>query len=234
LPALVADLVRYVTRGEGPVDAAMGYADVPLAAAVGLARAWQVGGDFFGLRVARPFSTPRALARRPGATPRPLKVLWLTVEGPSFGATAKCFGIAPGLVTVLQRQDVAATEWPEIVKLVRREAWRRGCAYVIVDTVRAWCPQTEQSNDRAAAVLNLARKELAAPGLGVLFVHHDRKGGGGFGEGVAGPNNLVGSTWGNRLVLLDGSKGILATDADADGTVQRDAAGGPRVRPRLA
>jgi RecA-family ATPase len=65
---------------------------------------------------------------------------------------------------------------------------------VIVDTIRAWCPQAEQSNDQAAAVFNLARKELATPGLGVLFVHHDRKGGGEYGEGVAGPNNLVGST----------------------------------------
>ncbi len=160
----------------------------------GLLRAMQDGDDFFGHRVARPHTSPRTLARHLGAKPRPLKVLWLTEEGLSFGETAKRFGIAPGLVTVLQREDVAATEWPAIVRLVRREAWRRGCAYVIVDTVRAWCPQAEQSNDHAAEVFNLARREWAARGLGVLFVHHDRKGGGDFGEGVAGPNNLVGST----------------------------------------
>ncbi|HVG99101.1 MAG TPA: AAA family ATPase [Chloroflexota bacterium] len=297
VPALVAILVAHATRGTAPVDVAMGYVDVQLAAAVGLTRAWQSGGaeafdwrayglavgpytaaggsllgalafafrsshggslsdemkdkslpfrdagdmaqaparpmswavpntvgrgvvsllsappglgkgwwtwgmlramqdgdEFFGLPVARPHTSPGPLARRLGATPKPLKVLWLTEEGPSFGETAKRFGIAPGLVTVLQRQDVAATEWPEIVALVRREAWRRGCAYVVIDTVRAWCPQAEQSNDQAAAAFNLARKELAAPGLGVLFVHHDRKGGGEYGEGVAGPNNLVGST----------------------------------------
>ena len=41
--------------------------------------------------------------------------------------------------------------------------------------------------------MNLARKELAAAGLGVLFVHHDSKLGGEYGAGVAGPNNLVGS-----------------------------------------
>ena len=127
------------------------------------------------------------------AEPKALKVLWLTEEGESFGETAKRFGIAPGLVTVLQRQEVGTTEWPEIVRLVRREAFRRGCAYVIIDTIRAWCPQAEHSNTHAAEVMNLARKERAARGLGVLFVHHDCKGGGEFGEGVAGPNNLVGS-----------------------------------------
>ncbi len=96
-------------------------------------------------------------------------------------------------MTVLQRHEVRTTDWPAIVARVKREAFRRGCAYVIIDTIRAWCPQAEQSNDHAAAVLNLARREWAARGLGVLFVHHDRKGGGDFGEGVAGPNNLVGS-----------------------------------------
>jgi hypothetical protein len=64
---------------------------------------------------------------------------------------------------------------------------------VIFDTIRAWCPQAEVSNAQAAAVMNLARAELARPGLGVLFVHHDRKGGGEYGEGVAGAYNLVGS-----------------------------------------
>ena len=160
----------------------------------GWLRAMQGGEDFFGLRVTRPSSTPRVVSRWFGAEPTPLKVLWLTEEGESFGETARRFGIRPGLVTVLQRQEVRTTDWPTIVARVKREAFRRGCAYVIIDTIRAWCPQAEQSNDQAAAVFNLARREWAARGLGVLFVHHDRKGGGEYGEGVAGPNNLVGST----------------------------------------
>ena len=96
-------------------------------------------------------------------------------------------------MTVLQRQEVGTTDWPGIVRIVRREAFRRACAYVIIDTIRAWCPQAEHSNTHAAEVMNLARKELAAAGLGVLFVHHDSKLGGEYGAGVAGPNNLVGS-----------------------------------------
>ena len=113
-------------------------------------RAMQDGGDFFGLRVTRPSSTPRTVARWFGAEPTPLKVLWLTEEGESFGATAKRFGIAPGLVTVLQRHEVRTTDWPAIVARVKREAFRRGCAYVIIDTIRAWCPQAEHSNTHAA------------------------------------------------------------------------------------
>ena len=159
----------------------------------GWLRAMQDRGEFFGLRARRPFSAPGRLARRLGARPRPRKVLWLTEEGASFARTARRFGIAPGLVAVLRRDQVALTAWPELVRLVRREAWRRGCAYVVVDTIRAWCPQAEVSNDGAAAAMNLARREWAGPGLGVLFVHHDRKGGGEYGEGVAGAYNLVGS-----------------------------------------
>ena len=41
---------------------------------------------------------------------------------------------------------------------------------------------------------------------------------------------VVEDPWGNRLVLLDGSKGVLVTGAD--GAVQLDAEGMPRVTPR--
>ena len=126
---------------------------------------------FFGLPVRRP---ERAIlfGRR-----RPLKVLWCTEEGESFRRTARRFGIAPGLVEVLRRDQVGEQDWPALVRAVRRLAGRKACAYVLFDTVRAWCPQAEQSNEQAARVFNLARTELAARGLGVLFVHHDRKGG---------------------------------------------------------
>ena len=70
----------------------------------GWLRAMQDGGDFFGLRVRRPSRRPGRWPGGSGREPSPLKVLWLTEEGESFGATAKRFGIAPGLVTVLQRR----------------------------------------------------------------------------------------------------------------------------------
>jgi hypothetical protein len=154
-----------------------------------LLRAMQDGGAFFGLPVRRPERVARF-----GRSRRPMRVLWCTEEGESFRRSARRFGIAPGLVEVVRRDRVAEQDWPALVRAVRRLAWRKGCACVIFDTVRAWCPQAEQSNEQAARVFNLARAELAARGLGVLFVHHDRKGGGEYGEGVAGPNNLVGST----------------------------------------
>jgi hypothetical protein len=64
---------------------------------------------------------------------------------------------------------------------------------VIVDTVRAWCPQAEKSPEAANEVMQAVRQELTEPGLAVLVVHHDRKGGGDFGEGVSGTNALVGA-----------------------------------------
>jgi hypothetical protein len=41
--------------------------------------------------------------------------------------------------------------------------------------------------------MTVTRRELTGPGLAAVFVHHDRKGGGEFGEGVAGTFGLVGA-----------------------------------------
>jgi hypothetical protein len=153
-----------------------------------LIRAMQDGEPFYGL-----------------PTKRLGRVLWCTEEGPSVTETARRFGIKRGQVTILPREDVRGWDWPSLVREVRRQAWRRGCAIVVFDTVRAWCPEAEQSNAQAAEVMNLARAELAGPGLAVVFVHHDTKAGGEYGEQVAGPNNLVGSC--DVLVSLQRVKG---------------------------
>jgi hypothetical protein len=144
--------------------------------ALALVKAMQDGEAFYGLRT------------------RAMRVLWCTEEGESLARSARAFGIKPGTVVTLRRDRVRGRTWPALLKAIRREAWRRGCGLVIVDTVRAWCPQAEVSNDQAAEVMNLARAELVEPGLALLFLHHDRKGGGQWGEGVAGAYNLVGSS----------------------------------------
>jgi hypothetical protein len=64
---------------------------------------------------------------------------------------------------------------------------------VVFDTIRAWCPQAERTPEDANAVMHVARRELTKPGLAAVFVHHDRKGGGAFGEGVSGSYGLVGA-----------------------------------------
>jgi AAA domain len=122
------------------------------------------------------------------------RVLWCTEEGQSFEETARRFGIKPGLVEVIRREQLTADyDWPALVREIRRVAWQRRCALVIVDTIRAWCPQAERRPEDANAVMTSVRRELTKPGLGALFVHHDRKSGGEFGEGVAGTNALVGA-----------------------------------------
>jgi hypothetical protein len=123
----------------------------------------------------------------------PLKPLWCTEEGESFRRTAEKFGIRKGSVEVLQRHEVQGWEWPDLVRKVREEAWRRGCGWVIFDTVRAWCPQAERDPAQANAVMGVVREELTGPGLAVTFAHHDTKAGGAFGAGVAGTYGLVGA-----------------------------------------
>jgi hypothetical protein len=140
-----------------------------------LARAAQDGTTFFGLEVAG------------------VRVLWCTEEGASFARTRARFGVGTGVVYALHRHEVQGWDWPDLVREVRRRAWRHGCGLVIFDTVRAWCPRAERSPEDANAVMHVVRQELAAPGLAVLFAHHDRKGGGAFGEGVSGTYGLVGA-----------------------------------------
>jgi hypothetical protein len=158
----------------------------------GLLRAVQDGGTFFGLPAHRLTHRPWWWAWGRG---RPARVLWVTEEGEqTFARAARRFGIAPGLVKTLRRDQVpAGLPWEELVRLVRRRAWRERCALVIFDTVRAWCPQAEQSPEAANAVMQTVRKELTGPGLAVLFVHHDTKQGGTFGRGVSGTYALVGA-----------------------------------------
>jgi hypothetical protein len=142
----------------------------------GLARAMDDGLDFYGLPVT------------------PMRLLWLTEEGESVTATARRFGLQPGRVEILRRDRVRGwSDWPELVRAIRKEAWRRRCRIVVFDTVRAWCPQAERTPEDANAVMTAVRQELTEPGLAAVFVHHSRKGGGEHGEGVAGTYGLVGA-----------------------------------------
>jgi hypothetical protein len=123
----------------------------------------------------------------------PMKILWCTEEGESVTATARRFGVESGRVEILRREQVDAYAWPALVKAVRREAWRHRCQIVVFDTIRAWCPQAEKSPEDANAVMTVVRQQLTGPGLAAVFVHHDRKGGGAFGEGVSGTYGLPGA-----------------------------------------
>lgn len=124
----------------------------------------------------------------------PMRVLWCTEEGESVATTARRFGIRPGQVVILRRDQVQGWEdWPTLVKAIRKLAWKQRCQVVIFDTIRAWCPQAERTPEDANAVMTVVRQQLAGPGLAVVFVHHDRKGGGTFGEGVSGTSGLVGA-----------------------------------------
>jgi hypothetical protein len=141
----------------------------------GLTRAMQDGALFFGLPANR------------------MKLLWCTEEGTSFARTRERFGVDTGLVEVLHRHEVRGWAWPELVREVRKVAWRKRCAIVVFDTIRAWCPEAEKSPEAANTIMTQVRQELTGPGLGALFVHHDTKAGGTFGAGVSGTYGLVGA-----------------------------------------
>lgn len=167
-----------------------------------LLRAIQQHQSFFGLPANAPWHTTGRWPRRRHEL---LRVLWLTEEGGSFVRTREKFGIQPGLVLSLRRDQVRYETWEQLVCHVKKRAKRARCGYVIVDTVRAWCPDAEKDAAHANVIMGEVRRQWLAAGLGVLFLHHDTKAGGEHGAGVSGTYGLVGAV--DELVELRRVKG---------------------------
>lgn len=159
-----------------------------------LLRAMQTPGTpFFGLRVHQPWHTRRTIWRLGRKWPFPLRILWMTEEGATFRETSKKYGIRRGLVHCVRRERVHYSSWHGLVRLIWKEAKKRRCGFIVIDPIRAWCPEVENDPKVANTVMGLVRRELLARGLGVLFIHHNTKQGGDFGVGVSGTFGLVGA-----------------------------------------
>lgn len=140
--------------------------------------AMQDAGTFYGL----PVTPPRQRTWR--GTSRPMRVLWLTEESASFVPNVERFRIRRGLVHILRRHEVREKTWPDLLQRCRREAIRHRCAYLVIDTIGAWCPEMEQG--QAPEMVDLARRVLK--GMGLLLSHHDNRQG-----AVRGYSNLEGA-----------------------------------------
>ena len=180
-------------------------------AVLGLLRAMQDGGTFFGLSTT------------------PLRVLYCTEQNAAtFGQLLQTFGITGKHVHVLYRADVRGWHWPSLVTELEKQARKRKCRGIVLDTLAAWCPSAEQGAEAAEAALG-PLQELTAKGYAVLLVHHDRKTGGAHGLSLRGHGALAaivdvilslerGKTDKERILVCAGRYGEARLVAQLDGT----------------
>lgn len=142
-------------------------------AVVGLLRAMQDGAAFFGLPT------------------MPLRVLYCTEQNAAtFGALLEQFGVTGKAVHVLYRGEVRGWDWPALVRELAKQAKKRQCRGIVIDTLAAWCPSAELGTTAVEEALG-PLQALTAQGYAVLLVHHDRKAGGAHGTGLRGHGALA-------------------------------------------
>ena len=83
-------------------------------------------------------------------------------------------------------------DWAEVCALLRDYCTRRGVGLLVVDTLARWAGVADEDNavEMAAAVMPL--RLIAAAGVAVLFLRHDRKSGGAVGQSGRGSSAATG------------------------------------------
>ena len=122
-------------------------------------------------------------------------VLYLSEERPTtFRAALKRTGLenASGLHLAF-RQDTRAS-WPEISRAVITKSKALGVGLVVCDTLSDWSGlQADKENDAGAALEAMRPLQaIAAAGLAVLVLRHERKSGGEVGESARGSSAFGG------------------------------------------
>jgi DNA repair protein RadA/Sms len=105
-------------------------------------------------------------------------------------------GLDLGDVHVIPREElVGAPPWEHLLPELGDEAEALGCGLVVLDTFRKLAKLPENGENDAGTVQRALEPciELAARELGVLVLHHNRKGGGEHGEGASGSTAFVGA-----------------------------------------
>lgn len=98
---------------------------------------------------------------------------------------------------VATREDlVERPAWPGLVRDAAGHARKQGSPLLVIDTLRGLADLHDNAEKDAGAMVRALRPLHAAAsshGLAVLVMHHDRKGGGAYGEATSGSNGIVGA-----------------------------------------
>lgn len=161
-----------------------------------------------------------------GLPTAPTAVLYLSEERRStFASACKRVGIGSndGLHILLRSQ--APRDWASTGSLVLREAKRLGVGLVVCDTLSDWASlEADMENDAGAALAAMRPLQaIAAAGLAVLTLRHERKSGGEVGESGRGSSAFGGAADILLSLKKDSAKGhenrrVLEAVGRLDGT----------------
>jgi len=110
---------------------------------------------------------------------------------------------------LLFRHSARGMSWPSIVAAVGAKAREIGAVLLVVDTVSDWAGLAADEENDAGAALAAVRPlhAVAAEGLAVLMLRHDRKSGGEIGESGRGSSAWAGAAdilWNLRRANVEG------------------------------
>lgn len=135
-------------------------------------------------------------------------VVYLTEERPlSFRQALARVGLVDATdLHVLVRQEARGHGWPEIVARAAALAKEVGAGLLVVDTLPDWAGFEGDAENSAGTALDAVRplQEAADAGLAVIFVRHDRKGGGDVAVRGRGSSAIAGAA--DILLSLSPSK----------------------------
>jgi hypothetical protein len=125
----------------------------------------------------------------------PCPVLYVSEES-RYEWQERGAGLAVDGVHVVPREQlIGAPPWEQLLPEIGDEALALGCGLVVLDTFRKLAKLPENGENDAGTVQRALEPclELASRDLGVLLLHHNRKGGGEHGEGASGSTAFVGA-----------------------------------------
>jgi hypothetical protein len=84
------------------------------------------------------------------------------------------------------------TDWAELCEVLRRYCVSHEFGMLGVDTVARWAGVLDENDAAQMAAAIMPLRKIAAEGIAVLFLRHDRKGGGALGESGRGSSSATG------------------------------------------
>lgn len=105
------------------------------------------------------------------------------------------FGLDHDLIRVVAmpfKTKPSNQEWERLVFHVAKRVEELGAGLVIFDTISNLWPVRDENDAAAVGAALMPVRQITEEGAALILVHHDRKGGGQYGEGTRGSSALTG------------------------------------------
>ncbi|MGO8685199.1 MAG: AAA family ATPase [Thermoleophilia bacterium] len=95
-------------------------------------------------------------------------------------------------MSLIEAQAKGPSDWGELCEALRQYCITNGIGLLVVDTLARWAGVSDENDAVAMAAAVLPLRLIASENIAVLFLRHDRKGGGVLGESGRGSSSATG------------------------------------------